>query len=81
MSEPSHPAGRDPNYILSQDEFHTSLDVWGNQLFGAMQAHGSEATRQFDGLRLTAGWVAISLACWLLMVGFVMLSKAERGRP
>ena len=41
------------------------------------QAHGREA----DGLRETAGWIAISFAFWLLLVGYTLIRGHDRGRP
>lgn len=87
MSEPTGPAGTpppppaptppppgDPNYILSQDEFHATL---------AAERHrfGKGLAIEVDGLRETAGWVCISLACWLLMIGWLAINKSLRGGP
>lgn len=71
---------RDPNYILSQEEFHRSLDAWGTQLLGCSQG-ALEVRRQVDGLRKTAGWFCVSLALWLLMIAVALLTASERGRP
>ena len=81
MSEGAAATPPDPNYILSQEEFHRSVDelferqVLGNR--GIKRAVSGEA----DALVATAGWVCVSLAFWLLMIGFLAIRGQLRGRP
>jgi len=48
-----------------------------------MQGHVSRRNlaREADGLRDTAGWIAISLAFWLLFIGYTLIRGHDRGRP
>lgn len=66
MSE-SADTPRDPNYILSQAEFHQNVGV----LLGAID-------RAADDLRQTAGWLFVSLAFWLLLAGYSLLRGGHR---
>lgn len=67
----------DPNYILSQREFHDSeTRNWADH-----QETRSVVRREADALVTTAGWVAVSLGFWLLLVGFIAIRGEVRGRP
>jgi hypothetical protein len=41
----------------------------------------TDVRREADGLRETAGWIAVSFACWLLLIGYALIKGYERGRP
>jgi hypothetical protein len=75
------PPSSDPNYILSQEEFHTTIrQLSERQLAGELTMHKRIAV-EVDSLVETFGWIAISLAFWLLLVGWTMIRGEVRGRP
>lgn len=83
MSEPvDTPADRrDPNYVLSQEEFHRTIEGVVCRELAGERALGNRVDRQVDGLRKTAGWMAVSAGFWFLFTGFAVLTRSERGRP
>jgi predicted lysophospholipase L1 biosynthesis ABC-type transport system permease subunit len=85
VTEPTAPAGdepkKDPNYILSQSEFHAAMREQAERENAGVRLGLSQLNRNVDGLVSTAGWVAVSLAFWLLLVGYSAIRGELRGRP
>lgn len=74
MSAPVDKPDADPNYILSQEEFHRAIN--------ASHAGTNLAIfRQVEGLRTTAGWLFVSLGIWAFLIGVIILTGNEKGRP
>lgn len=82
MSEPAAEPrpSPDPNYILSQAEFHGRMDSLQAGLDARLRLSQDTARREADGLRETAGWIAVSFALWLLLIGYALISGNVRGR-
>lgn len=73
-TEPGAEKCGSPNYILSQEEFHGSLIE--SEIRTQRLVRGEASS-----LVTTAGWVAVSLAFWLLLIGYSAITGSLRGRP
>jgi hypothetical protein len=71
----------DPNYILSQEEFHRSMDEVREWEAARSLALGKLVSGEADALVTTAGWVCLSFALWLFMIGVFAIRGQLRGRP
>lgn len=71
----------DPNYILSQREFRATVADLDARRGAGDVLLGLKIEREADALITTAGWVAVSLGFWLLLVGFLAIRGELRGRP
>jgi hypothetical protein len=73
-----------PEIGVGRVEFYRAVNGIQDQF--EAQAAGGLGTRRLigveaDGLRETAGWIAVSFAFWLLIVGYCLISGNVRGRP
>lgn len=72
---------RDPNYILSQEEFHEVLGAHADYHVASERRLHRHVESEVDALRETAGWIALSFAFWLLLVAGALICGYDRGRP
>jgi hypothetical protein len=75
VSEPSPPAGGDTNYILSQQEFHDTIAA--SELRGSLRTE-SFIRRELDEAETAFGWVLLSLAFFLFLLGYYALKGELR---
>lgn len=73
------PAG--PDYILSQEEFRAGVTHLGGEIWNRRTEVKSAIAREADGLRSTAGWIAVSFSLWLFLIGCFLISGQVRGVP
>lgn len=71
----------DPNYILSQEEFHKTMAEHLGRDIAADRSLRHAFERQIEGLRTTGGWLFVSIGLWALLIGIIILTGREKGRP
>ena len=81
MNAPAADRPQDPNYILSQAEFHQTIEGVVCRELAGERALGIRISREADALVTTAGWVCVSFACWLFLIGCFAIRGELRGRP
>jgi hypothetical protein len=79
VSEPAESG--DTNYILSQEEFRGGIEALAARQIRGEQVILGRIRLEADSLVSTAGWVMVSFAFWLLLVGFWAIRGELRGRP
>lgn len=62
----------DPNYILSQDEFHDSIGMLKEGIDARWRGTERALEREFRELERTAGWIVATVAVWFLFLGYQM---------
>lgn len=68
---------RDPNYILSQAEFHETLDAHARRQLAAEQVLLSKIKREAIGVRQFIGWVVATFGCLALLLGLAILYSRD----
>jgi hypothetical protein len=66
--------GGAPPIGVGRVEFHRGLNL-------LERLNGEVLARETDGLRETAGWIMVSLACWLMIIGYYAITGNLRGGP
>jgi hypothetical protein len=67
----------DPNYILSQAEFHETLEAHARRQLAAEHVLLKKVDRQAIGLRQFIGWVLATFGCLALLLGLAILYSRD----